>query len=250
MTDPVSQTTNAEAIGVIAALEAKFKRRVQITAENSAGHFSDTWVFWGNRSDFYFGAKGALGSMKVSLHANGRGYLAYVREFHKLLANDGIELGRTMEQWRLPEPGDRRAVQVASILLPATFFRITQTKAKLAKALILGVSDNLGAEINIFRCRGYHEGIESELRLLGHPLFVTHLDGGVSFLIFVREVPYDNQIIPTSEQINATKHTVLDKSLLTTSVDEYQGLNAILWSKPVDDGILRIIEVGGVKVHR
>ena len=38
-------------------LDKAFSDRIRLVAENPHGQFSSAWMFWGNNSDFYFGAK-------------------------------------------------------------------------------------------------------------------------------------------------------------------------------------------------
>jgi hypothetical protein len=246
--DPMTEVDD-ERTNLIKEWEAAFRKRVRIVAQNSKGKFSSTWMFWGNRSDYYFGPKAALPALKISLHKNGVGYLAFEKAYHVALKEEAIELPRTSVQWKLPD-ADGRAVQVAAILLPAKFFSSPASSIETKKTVVLGASDEGAAEISLFYCRDYNDGIDAELRLYGQTMFVTHLDDGRSFVIVAREVSYDPAIIPTTERTNAAKSTLLDKNVLAGSQENYQNLNAMFWDEPKDGGVLRIVDIGGVKFQR
>jgi hypothetical protein len=63
------------------SLDKAFSDRFRLVAENPHGQFSSAWMFWGNNSDFYFSAKIISDRIKVSLHENGRGYVAYDKPY-------------------------------------------------------------------------------------------------------------------------------------------------------------------------
>jgi hypothetical protein len=75
-------------------LQRIFSKRLRIVAENAKGRFSSRWIFRGNRSDYYFGAKSVSGALKVSLHENGVGYVAYHKPYIEAKRSEGIAPGR------------------------------------------------------------------------------------------------------------------------------------------------------------
>jgi hypothetical protein len=205
-------------------------------------------MFWGNASDYYFGPRSAVSALKISLHKNGIGYLGFDKKYHAALQNDSIYLARTSHQWKLPQAeGD--AVPVASILLPAASFG--QAAFESNKTIELGVSDEeLAAQITIYYSRGGDaEEIDKQLVESGTPMLQTVLDDGRIFYIVAGQTTYDPTIIPSGPLQNGTQ-TLLDKNALTASAEDYEHLNAMMWNKPPDGGMLRIIDVGGVKIHR
>ena len=76
-------------------LEKAFSDRIRLVAENPHGQFSSAWMFWGNKSDFYFGAKIISDKIKVSLHENGRGYVAYHKPYFEKKRAEGIVPGKS-----------------------------------------------------------------------------------------------------------------------------------------------------------
>src|SRR4051812_40656814 len=100
-------------------LDKAFSKHIRLVAENPHGQYSSAWIFWGRKSDFYFGAKNISGAFKVSLHENGRGYVAYDRLYFPKKRIEGIAIpAKTVLEWALPKPALSGAVHAASLILP------------------------------------------------------------------------------------------------------------------------------------
>lgn len=137
-----------------AHLDKILAKRIRLVAENSKGQFSSTWMFWGNKNDFYFGSKSMMGSFKVSLHENGVGYVAFHKPYFLSKKAEGIDLSsKTVLEWKLPVPKALGTVHAASVFLPADYCRSGPlTDRARRQTLVFGVEDGCAAEIGIF-CR-------------------------------------------------------------------------------------------------
>lgn len=227
-------------------LDKAFSKRIRLGAENAAGQFSSVWMFWGNKSDFYFGAKALLGSFKVSLHENGIGYVAYHKPYFLKKQSQGIPIpSKTATEWKLPVPGPTGAVQAASVFLPADYCRSAPpSEAARKKTLVLGVEKGCAAEIGIFLSRENHPSLEAKFLPWGHPLFMVTLDNGHKVSIVVRSTPFNPSVLPTNEQTQAASKLLLQSP--QDIPDSSNNLNAMLWTLPPEGGCLQVIDVGGV----
>lgn len=220
-------------------------KRIRLVAENAKGQFSSTWMFWGNKNDFYFGSKTMLGSFKVSLHENGVGYVAFHKPYFLNKKAEGIELSsRTVLEWRLPVPEALGAVHAASVLLPADYCRSGPLGDRARRqTIVFGVEDGCAAEIGIFLSREKHTTLEAKLLPLGHPIVMVSLENDLNVSVVVRLQSFDPRVLPTDEQRQSARGVLLEKSALS---EDRENLNAMIWNKPGDGGVLQVIDVGGV----
>jgi hypothetical protein len=206
-------------------------------------------LLWGNRSDFYFGAKSTSGALKVSLHENGIGYVAYTRPYLELKRAEGISLAnKTVMQWKLPIPGAVGAVHVASIILPGDFYYSEPLRPEeKSKTLVLGIEDKSAAEIGLFLSREPQESLEPQFTKIGTPLALTTLDNGLSVSIVVRSRRFDPADLPSTEKLGRAQMTLLK---MQNDIVESDNLNAMFWNDPGDGGTLQVVDIGGVKLTR
>jgi hypothetical protein len=224
-------------------LDKAFSKRIRLVAENPHGQFSGAWMFWGNRSDFYFGAKSISGALKVSLDENGRGYVAYHKPYFVQKRAEGIVIpAKTAIEWALPEPGLLGAVQAASLILPADYCRSTLSDSSRKKALVLGIEDGCCAEIGIFLSHEHADTLEAKLAPLGKPMFVVTLENKMHVSLVARSRAY-RTCLPSDEQTARARALLLG----TEIVPDNDNLNAMLWNDPGDGGTLQVIDVGGVR---
>jgi hypothetical protein len=134
-------------------LDRAFKKRIRIAVENERQEHSSSWIFWGNKNDFYFGAKSTAAAIKVSLHANGIGYVGYDNKYFNDRRNKGFELPqKSVTEWKMPQPNAKGAVQVASLFLPADYCnKLVNPENRLKSTLVFQVAPQHAAEIMIFR---------------------------------------------------------------------------------------------------
>ncbi len=223
-------------------LDRAFSKRIRIAAENQRGQFSSHWMFWGNKSDFYFGAKELSGEFKVSLHENGRGYVAYDKQFFQRKRDEGVAVpAKTLVEWVLPKPSPQGAVHAASLLLPADYFHGAPLGDSARKnTLMLGIEDGCCAEVGVFLSHEDRATLETKLETIGKPMFEVTLENGVRVSLVSRSRPFDRTSLPSTEQVSKSV------TLRFEAVPDNDDLNAILWNKPVDGGALQCIDIGGV----
>jgi hypothetical protein len=217
-----------------------------MVAENPRGQFSNAWIFWGRNSDFYLGAKTISGSFKVSLHENGRGYVAYHKPYFEMKRAQGIAIpAKTALEWALPAPASSGAVHAASVILPADYCRTASLSHSSRKnTLVLGIEDGCCAEIGIFLSQEHPATLETKLMALGKPMFATTLDNKMHVSLVARSRPFDRSCLPTDAQIARAQAL----RLTTEGIAKNDDLSAMLWNDPGDGGSLQIIDVGGVRL--
>jgi hypothetical protein len=227
-------------------LDHAFSKRIRVVAENTKGHFSSTWMFWGNKNDFYLGSRIISGNIKVSLHENGIGYVGFDKKYFLEKQKQGIGLsGKTLLQWNLPIPKELGAVHAASVLLPADYCLRSEplSHSERRQTLILGVEDGCTAEVGVFLSRELHTTLEAKFLPLWRPLFVVTLDNGLRVSIVARSKDFDASVLPKDEQMKLSKCTLLNQDAISTG----DNLNAMLWNNPGYGGTLQVIDVGGVR---
>lgn len=226
-------------------LERAFRKRIRLVAENPTGQLSNVWMFWGNNNDFYFGSKTILHSLKVSLHENGRGYVAFDRRYFLQKRAEGIAIPRKeLLEWELPKPALHGAVRAASLILPADYCRsgpLSDESRK--KTLVLGVEASCCAEIGVYLSHEHPTTLEAKLEPLGRPMFVTTLDNNMYVSLVARSRPFDRACLPSGGQTARAPSLLLD----TEAIPDSDDLAAVLWNAPGDGGALQIIDVGGVR---
>lgn len=222
-----------------------FSKRLRVVAENPQGRFSSTWIFWSNKSDFYFSAKSTSGSLKISLHKNGRGYVGFHRPYFEKKIAEGINIpSKTRFEWELPKPKEFGVVHAASILLPADYCRSSLSEDASKKTLALGIEDNCTAEIGVFLSYEGKETLEEKFKNIGNPIAMVTLDNLINVSIVVRSGPFDPAILPTPEQYSNGRMFLLQ----TASVIEEHNLNAIMFNEPKDGEALQVVDIGGLSL--
>ena len=228
-------------------LDRLFARRIRLVAENSKGHFSSTWMFWGHRSDFYFGSKNLLSSLKVSLHENGIWYVSYDKEHFQSKKRLGIMIpSRTVHEWALPVSGTIGAVHVASLFLPSDYCH-SEPLSERAKSntLVLGLEDGSTAEIGVFFSYEEQLALEQKFLQFGKPIVIATLDNKLRVSIVVRSRRFDPSVLPSDEQLRYSKLILLHQP---GEIAGTNNLNAMLWNDPSDGEVLHVVDVGGVRL--
>jgi hypothetical protein len=226
-------------------LDKAFFKRIRLVAENSHAQFSSTWMFWGNNSDFYFGAKSISGALKVSLHENGRGYVGYHKPYFMKKCAEGIAIpAKTVLEWALPKSGLLGAAHAASLILPADYCRAASLSDSSRKnTLVLGVEDGCCAEIGVFISHEHPVTLEAKLMALGKPMFVITLENKMYVSLVARSRSFDRASLPSDEQAARGRALLLEME----GTPDNDNLNAMLWNNPGDGGALQVIDVGGVR---
>lgn len=227
-------------------LDQAFAKRIRIVAENSRGKFSSSWIFWGRKNDFYFGAKSISGAIKVSLHENGHGYVGYDKGYLARKREEGIVIpAKTAREWALPVPGERGAVLAASLILPADYCYGDPLSDQARKnTLVLSIEDGSQLEVGVFLSREHPKSLESKLGKVGTPIFAITLDNSVHISLVFRSRQFDRAVLPSEEQTARARAQMLTTQPMP---ENSEVLNAIFWDAPEDGGALRVTDVGGVR---
>ncbi|MFT0879821.1 hypothetical protein VRZ08_24880 [Rhodopseudomonas sp. G2_2311] len=229
-------------------IDALFKDRVRLIAENASGGFSSAWMFWGNRNDFYLGSKTLLGSFKVSLHENGRGYIAYQKQYFLKKREEGISIpAKTVFEWELPKPAALGAVHAASLLLPSDYFTgAGPSESARKKTLVFGVEPGCAAEFGIFLSHENMQTLEPKFAKMGHPIVMVTLENKLNVSIVARSRTFNPTVLPTAEMFAKSKSIQLQKE----PTHEQKNLNAMIWNAPKDGEALQVIDVGGLEIRK
>ncbi|MBR1298541.1 hypothetical protein [Bradyrhizobium sp. AUGA SZCCT0042] len=230
-------------------LDKAISKRIRLVAENPHGQFSSTWMFWGNRNDFYFAAKSISGALKVSLHENGRGYVGYSKPYFVRKLAEGIAIpAKTTHEWALPKPGPVGAVHAASLKLPANYCRAAPLSDSARKnTFVLGIDDGSCVDIGVFLSHEHPKTLEAKLEVIGKPMFVVTLDNNMHISLVARSQPFDpTSTLPPEEAVARGKSLLLNANPPPDTDD----LNAMLWNDPGDGGTLQVTDVGGVRLKR
>jgi hypothetical protein len=228
-------------------LDKAFSKRIRLVAENSHAQFSSAWMFWGNNSDFYFGAKIISDVLKVSLHENGRGYVAYHKPYFMKKRAEGITIpAKTVLEWALPKSGPLGAAHAASLILPADYCRaasLSDSDSSSKNTLVLGVEDGCCAEIGVFISHEHPVTLEAKFMAIGKPMFVITLENKMHVWLVARAQSFDPASLPSDEQTARGRALLLEPE----GTPDNDNLNAMLWNNPGDGGALQVIDVGGVR---
>jgi hypothetical protein len=230
-----------------ARIDRAISKGIRLAVENSRGQFSASWIFWGRKNDFYFGAKSVSGEIKVSLHENGRGYLGYDKLYFQRKQVEGIAIpAKTIREWALPVPNSVGAVHAASLLLPADFcFGPPLTDRARRNTFVLGIEDGSCAENGAFLSHEHPTTLGPKLDAIAKPMFTITLDNELHVWLVARAKRFDPACLPSKEQTARARSLALISEL---RFDE--PFNAIAWDAPVDGGAIRVIDVGGVRLQR
>jgi|GEM_PF-5827372 len=213
-------------------VDKAISKRIRIAAQNSRGQFSSCWIFWGHKNDFYFGAKSISAAIKVSLHANGRGYVGYDKSYFERKRAEGIVIpAKTAREWKLPIPGPLGAAHAASLVLPADYCRSTgPSESGRKKTFILGIEEGCCAEIGIFLSRESPNTLEAKLTKIGMPMFAIALDNNSHVSLVARSRQFEPLVLPSEAQTAAAAFTKLRNAAISKS----ESLNAVIWDAPND----------------
>jgi hypothetical protein len=214
---------------------------------------SGTWSVWGNKNDFYIGARSILGSMKVSLHASGICRVALTEGQIKLLAEQGLEapVDRAFVKWKRRPTPEVGAAQVVSLIFPTAYFRLPAPVGTSKKPmLILGAQPDWSAvEIGFFYSREPASQLEPRLARIGNPMFRVTLESGDSISIVARDTKFDLAVLPNTEMFKRAAMRPLTRHLPEQGA-EHANLTAAFFNKPTDGEVLQMVEVGGITLKR
>ncbi|WP_458392401.1 hypothetical protein [Sinorhizobium medicae] len=191
--------------------------------------------------------------MKVSLHASGRFRVAFHESYHRDLIDKGIvdpAANRAVTVWDRPDGEGKAAWLVASIQLPAAFYRTPFNEADFTKATnLFNIDQGNALEIGIFLSPRFSDDLEGKLAKVGTPVWYADLEDAGAFSVVVRQLPFDPESLPKPliipvEALHSRKDVPTDEAPIRN------GLGCLLFNDPVADGVLRVVEVGGVTMTK
>ncbi len=213
--------------------------------------YSGVWAAWSHRSDYYFGARGILGSIKISLHASGICRVALTARHYKHLADWGLPQpsDRAFVKWKRTDAPERGVALAAVLVFPTDYLTLEEPLGSPQKPQFNIESARPGhaLEVGFFYSREPTESLEPKFLEIGKPLFRADLDNGESVSMVVREAAFDPSTLPSNDQLK-NGGRLLDPNVPIGI--EQEKLAMILWNAPKDGEPLRIIEIGGVTAIR
>jgi two-component system, cell cycle response regulator CtrA len=89
---------------LLADFERTLKDKVRFAIGRPGALHSGVWAYWGNKDDFYVGARSILGSTKISLHRSRKCRLALTERHFLALAQRGLSApsDRAFVKWERP----------------------------------------------------------------------------------------------------------------------------------------------------
>jgi hypothetical protein len=230
------------------------KDKVRFAVGRPGGHYSGVWAHWGNKSDFYIGARSILGSMKISLHKSGICRVALTDRHFAALTQKGrlVPNDRAFVKWERLFAPDEGAHLAAVLVFPTDFLRLEAPVGTAKKPLLLieSASPGKAVEIGYFYCREARQTLESKFLAIGKPLVFTDLENGEVVWMVAREAEFDPACLPSSEQLGRSDGNVLEPNAFPVPGVPRTDLNAVLWNAPQRGEALRMIEIGGVTAVR
>lgn len=243
----MSDAPTQEQVANLARLDRSIRKGIRFAVVAEEKH-SGVWKAWTNRSDFYFGAKNALGAIKVSLHQSGKCRVAFLESQISRMQELGIPTpaDRAIAKWERPEIPAIGACHAASIIFPAAYLSMTSKLGTAAKPVIAFhlSPDDEAAEIGFFYSTEHPDAIESRFSKIGMPLFFMALDDGKFVTMLARPTSFSPSVLPSPDVLTRTPMKP------TTGEAPKQGddLAAVFWNAPKQNEALMMIEVGGIQL--
>lgn len=227
-------------------VDEAIRKKIRIVAYNADEKYSDPWIFWGKKADFYVAPERVGGCLKISLHLKGGFRLAFVREFVNRMAEAGVKVpNRDIVVWPKPDIAGTGASHVLSILLPTRNY--TQPAPKGKRYLAFGAETPSNAvEVGLFYSK---QPIEVPLQKVGLPVAYATLDNGDIYSVAVRarNIDLHPEMFPPVpvEKVKAFRPDGVPEIGMPK-----RGLKMLAFSDPAKTGVLQIVEIGDVTMSR
>lgn len=218
------------------------------------GKRSPVWTIASRKRDLYIGQESTGRFQKISLHESGRFRLAFQNDYHQGLIDAGIVdpgTNRAITLWDRPA-GDGRAAQlVVSILLPALYYETDFDPTDFDKATnLFTVASGNALEIGIFLSERYSDDLEGKLETVGLPVWYADLKGAGTFSVVIRQRAFEPKAsLPKPMTVPSSVFHDLAQ-MPTDEAPVRTGLRALLYNDPVAEGLLRVIDVGGITLTK
>jgi hypothetical protein len=252
--DPRNKVTDSRNLDQVETFIQRLNRTNFRFAVGSAeaGH-SATWTAFGTGSEYYIGARHAMGSSKISLHQSGTCRVALTEKHFNALPGNGLTQppDRALVKWKRAPTPDIGAAHVASIIFPIEFLKLPEPQGTQKKPLIIfgAASPDKAVEIGFFYSREAPTTLEPKLLQIGHPIVCTTLDNGEMITVVAKEADCDRAVLPSQETLDRSPMNILSKDVQAIE-DQQKNLTGMFWNNPGDAGSLMMIEVGGLSLRR
>ena len=232
-----------------AEFERRFRKdKIRFVVGIPGGCYSGVWSAWGNKNDYYLGSRGALWSLRISLHKSLICRLAFTEKQMALLKEQELNAptDRAIVKWRrVPAPVEG-AVHVVSVIFPTDYLRLPPPEGTSTLILRFNAAPpGKAVEFSFFFSREAEATLEAKLLRIGMPLVWTSLDNGETVSIVAREMEFDRTIIPSEARL-AESLRFYDKAAFLDEGGELNNLTGMLWNKPKDGESLHVIEISGI----
>jgi hypothetical protein len=241
-----------DATSQVVNLERKIaKDKMRFAVGKTDGFASGVWSAWNQKSEFYVGARGALGNTKVSLHKSGKCRFGLTAEALPLTDPKALsETGdRAFVKWNRSIGPTDGAYLALAITFPTDYLHLPAPKGSAKKPLLIfeAAPPGRAAQFGFFFSQEDPKTLEPKFLKIGKPLFYWGLPNGEAVWIVVRETEFDPAVIPSAEVLSRASR-VLDPAGLENARKSSNPLNCMLWNRPKDGDPLQIIEIGGVRI--
>jgi hypothetical protein len=213
------------------------------------GHHSGIWSAWGNKNDYYLGARSFLGSQRISLHQSLICRMAFTEKHMAELRQHSLDVpaDRASVKWRRLAAPEDGAIHVVSLIFPTDYFRLPHPQGTYRKPVLIidAAPPGKAIEFGFFFTREVKATVEPKFLRIGQPLIRTMLDNGETVWVVARETELDREAIPSAERWAGNVRFHHREAFLGESV-QLDGLTSMLWNTPKDGESLGVIEIGGV----
>jgi hypothetical protein len=228
-------------------LEENWSKHGVRFAASSGARYSGVWSAFSRGSEFYIGARSALGSMKISLHKSGQCRLAIDKTHLPRMVKQGLEApppeARALITWRRPTDLASATPLIVRLIFPTDYLGCERPIGKPnKKVLIFEAGSGKAVEF------GFLYSNRSAKTLIGKPVFETELANGEYVWMTAMETEFDPRVLPTSEAVNTWPCRILDGAVPDGEANAHKN-NMVFFNAPADGQPLQALEIGGVSIH-
>jgi len=224
--------------------------RFRFAISRKDGRHSHTWAVWGKKNDFYITSRSIGGQIKTSLHDKGGFRVHFDKNFLWQMKAVGREPPkREVVLWPKPLVPETGAVHVASVLFPTDYLTADAPKSTKQKPIfIFEAPAGRAVEVGFFYSLEGVAALEPKFSKIGVPCICTTLDNCHSVLTVVRVRDFAPNVLPKSDLPSSGVYMFDEDGLGPGGA--LTNCHAVLWNDPKKDGLLKMIEIGGVQIRR
>jgi hypothetical protein len=225
----------------------KFRFAVGLNDEVCSG----AWVIWSHKDEVYAGSRNIAGSIKLSLHGSGICHFGFTRPYWTTMPDRGVHqpAKREFVRWTRKLTPPVGALHVVTLIFPTDHIKGPPRKGEPRKPLYVFPAAPAGqaTEFAIFYSKESPSTLECKFVKIGTPLVYYDLGNGESASLVARHAPFEKRMMPTP---TSERMRPLNPDALPKPGEELTGLTALAVNDPERDGVLMIIEVGGLTLRR